>query len=220
MAQRETYVPAMGLYSLARLYDPAVRLFVRERALRTGLIAKARIAPAHRVLDLGCGTATLTIMIKRAFPHAEVFGLDGDPEILGVARRKAAAARLDIRLDEAQAAGMPYAESTFDRVVSSFVFHHLSGDTQRRALQEALRVLKPGGELHVADFAVMHGGPANLASHVVGHFFGGRRRDVIPLLTMMSEVGFERVQDRGRFPTILGNVGFYSGAKPGPPNCA
>jgi trans-aconitate methyltransferase len=51
------------------------------------------------VLDLGCGTATLTILVKQAHPDADVIGLDGDPRVLEIAKSKITRAGLDVALD-------------------------------------------------------------------------------------------------------------------------
>ena len=85
MADR--YIPALGHAWLTGLYDPVLRITMREATFKSRLVAQADLRPGHRVLDIGCGTATLTIEIKRSQPAAEVVGLDGDPEVL----RRAAA---------------------------------------------------------------------------------------------------------------------------------
>ena len=65
-----------------------------------------------KVLDLCCGTGTLTLMLKRAHPDAEVTGLDGDPQILDFAREKSRG--MDIHWDEGLASFLPYPDSVFD----------------------------------------------------------------------------------------------------------
>lgn len=84
-------------------------------------IRQARIMPGQRVLDLDCGTATLTIMLKQARPEADVVGLDGDPEVLAIGREKIAKAGVEVRLDEGMAYSLAYPDQAFDRVVSSNV---------------------------------------------------------------------------------------------------
>lgn len=125
---------------------------MREDTFKRALLVQAGIASRHRVLDLGCGTATLTTLIARSVPRAEVIGVDIDPQALRIARAKIERAGLDIRLDEARTSALPYADASFDRVVSSLVFHHLTPDEKRQTAAEVLRVLRPAGELHVADW--------------------------------------------------------------------
>ena len=120
--------------------------------MRSQLIEWARIEPGMRVLDLGCGTGTLAVMTRSAHPEAEVVGLDGDPKALARARRKAERAGVAVELDEGLASELPYQDGTFDRVLSSFVFHHLGPDVKRRALAEVMRVLIPGGLFLLQDF--------------------------------------------------------------------
>ena len=94
-----------------------------------------------RVLDLGCGTGTLTIMIKQAHPEAEVVGLDGDPAVLEIARTKAMQAGVKISLDHGMAFHPPYQDNSFDRVLSSLVIHHLTTENKQRAMHEIYRIL-------------------------------------------------------------------------------
>src|SRR5262245_66181943 len=93
-----SFVPALGYDWLTPLYDPLLRLALREDEVKQRLIDQARIAPGMRVLDLGCGTGTLAILIKRSHPEAQVVGLDVDPKVLEIARGKIAAARVDVEL--------------------------------------------------------------------------------------------------------------------------
>ena len=83
------YQPSLGYDWLLPLYDPLFKWFLREDSIKRRLVAKAGIRVGHRVLDVGCGTATLTLLVKSLYPDAEVLGLDGDPKALAVRRRKA-----------------------------------------------------------------------------------------------------------------------------------
>jgi len=78
MEQPEKYIPAMGFFSLANWYDPVVKFGLRETKFKTRLIFQANIQPSSHVLDLGCSTATLTVMIKRVFPNVNLVGLVRD----------------------------------------------------------------------------------------------------------------------------------------------
>ena len=74
-------------------------------------------------------------------PEARVVGVDADPEIVELARRKIADAHLSIEIITGSAARLPFDDGTYDRVVSSLLFHHLDLDAKRTALREAARVL-------------------------------------------------------------------------------
>lgn len=148
---QETYLPAAGHDWALPLYDPLIKLLGGDSVLKT-LLAQARILPGHRVLDIGCGTGTLAVRIKRSFPGVDVTGLDPDPHALDRARRKARRAGVTVRLDRGFSEALPYASATFDRVFSSFMFHHLPAQTKLRTLVETRRVLIPGGSFHMVDF--------------------------------------------------------------------
>ena len=146
------YVPALRYRALTRLYDPVVRATTREAEFKRRLLDQARIEPGHRVLDLACGTGTLAIEAKLREPDAELVGVDGDPEMLDRAREKAAAAGVEIELDEGLSTDLPYDDSSLDRVLATLFFHHLDPAGKRATFAEIARVLRPGGELHVADW--------------------------------------------------------------------
>ncbi len=170
---------------------------------------------SHRILDLGCGTATLTILIKKACPEAEVTGLDGDPEILEIARSKVAEAKLDIALDEGMGFELPYPDGSFDRVVSSLVLHHLTHENKTRTFEEILRVLRPGGELHIADFGKPHNAFMFLISLVFRHLeeTSDNIKGLLP--EMFRNTGFEHVEETMRFMTVFGTLSLYRARKIG-----
>ncbi len=150
MAKR--YVPALGWHVLTPLYDALARMFAREATLKPALVAQAAIDDVERVLDLGCGTGTLALLVRRRAASARVIGLDRDAGVLAIARRKIARDEEQIPLLLASSTRLPFTEGTFDRVLVSFVFHHLDTGEKERTLAEVGRVLRPGGELHVVDW--------------------------------------------------------------------
>ena len=88
--QGQRYIPALRYDWLTPFYDSLIQRIMPESLFVSRLVEQARIQPGHRVLDLGCGTATLTLFLKHAHPEAEVVGLDADPRVLEIARGKAA----------------------------------------------------------------------------------------------------------------------------------
>jgi len=148
---RHAYLPAAGRDVFLPLYDPLTKLLGADRARRK-LFDQASVQPDHEILDIGCGTGTLAVAIKRWLPSVNVVGLDPDPRALARGERKAMAAAVSIRFDQGFANALPYADASFDRVFSSLMFHHLPHNAKLATLGEVRRVLKPGGSLHLLDF--------------------------------------------------------------------
>jgi ubiquinone/menaquinone biosynthesis C-methylase UbiE len=211
------YLPALRFPALTRFFDPLVGLGMPERRFKGALVDQARPKPRQRVLDIGCGTGTLALMLKEAEPEAEVVGLDADPEILERARSKAVEAELGIRLDEGLSTELPYEDRTFDLVLSTLFFHHLAGPEKRRTATEIARVLKPGGELHVADWG-RPPDPLMAAAVLTVRVFDGfdRTRDNVAgsLPRIFEEAGLERPTETRRFRTAFGSLSLYRARRP------
>ena len=205
------YIPALSFKWLTPLYDPLLKWVMREETFKRKLIQQANIQPSMRVLDLGCGTGTLTVMLKRAHPEAGVTGLDGDPQVLDIARDKARGA--DIQWDEGLASSLPYPDSVFDRVVTSLVIHHLTTEDKRLAFKEIYRVLKPRGELHLIDFGAPHSSLARFMTKFMRRFeetadnFDG----LIP--RFITEAGFSPVNEAEHFVTLFGPLSMIKAVK-------
>jgi len=214
-ARPEGYIPAAGHDWLLPLYDPVLRLLFREEAAKRQLLEQAEVRPGHRVLDVGCGTGTLAILVKTECPEAGVVGLDGDPKALAVARRKVAEAGVDVKLDEGLACELPYPDASFDRVFSSLVLHHLTREHKRRTLAEILRVLAPGGTFHLLDF----GRPVSAWERALARiaFRSPEVRDNIEgrLAALLRDADFTEVVELARRGTIFASVWYYRAAKAG-----
>jgi ubiquinone/menaquinone biosynthesis C-methylase UbiE len=155
-------------------------------------------------LEIGCGTGSLLIEVKRQHPSAHVVGLDPDPKALGRARRKAERTGLSIELDQAYSDEMPYPDASFDRVLSSFMFHHLEPDTKVGTLREVHRVLRPGGGLELLDFAPSSR-PGGLARwlHSSEHLKENAEERVLGL---MRQAGFDDALKTGEGRMLFGHV--------------
>ena len=125
MPDERPYLPALRFRALTPLFDRVVRATTRESRLKQELLEQASLRNGLAALDVGCGTGTLSIMIKRDHPGCRVTGLDADPDIIEIASRKAAEARAEVQFDQALSSALPYEDGTFDRVLSSLFFHHL-----------------------------------------------------------------------------------------------
>lgn len=186
-AERREFLPAAGRDVFLPLYDPLVRLMGFDRA-RQELISQVDIKPDDHILDIGCGTGTFVVELKRRYPNAQVAGLDPDPKALRRAKKKIKRAAVSVRLDEAFADELPYKADAFDRVFSSFMFHHLEEHEKRKTLDEVRRVLKTDGSFHLLDFTADHGSHGYLNRLVHSH---AQLRDNTDerLIQMMSHAG-------------------------------
>src|SRR6266852_4003584 len=195
----KSYIPALGYRCLTRFYDPVVRVTTREATFKEALLRQASIRDGHRVLDLGCGTGTLALLVKHAHRGAEVFGLDADPEALKLARTKLSESGIEVRLDQGLASALPYTAESFDRTLSSLLFHHLSSELKLEAMREVLRVLRPGGEFHIADWGKPTG-PATRLAFIAIQLLDGfatttdNVRGLLP--DLLGLAGFEKVENR------------------------
>ncbi|HSJ87219.1 MAG TPA: methyltransferase domain-containing protein [Anaerolineales bacterium] len=211
MSKSTRYIPALSFRWLTPLYDPILKWVMREETFKRRLIRQASIRAGMQVLDLGCGTGTLTVMLKQAHPHAHVTGLDGDPQVLKIAREKSRS--MDIHWKEGFASSLPYPNATFDRVVTSLVIHHLVTDDKRRAFQEIYRVLKPQGELYVLDF----GAPHSLLARLITSYMHGLEEAAdnfdgwIP--QFIAEAGFRSVREVENFVTVFGPLSLWQVVK-------
>ena len=211
------YWPALGHDRLTPLYDPIVKLFTRETRVKSRLLQQAELDKSHTVLDVGCGTGTLLLMAKRAIKGMVAVGLDGDGKILGLARKKTRRAMEAHPLIRASSIHIPFLDGTFDRVLSSLMLHHLTPSEKLHTLREMYRTLRPGGELHVADWGRPRGLLMELLALVVRVGDGFERtRDNLDgrLPTLCREAGFEEVSETARFATIMGTMTLYRGKKP------
>jgi len=109
------------------------------------IAAQAGLREGDRVLDVACGTGALTLAAADIVgPAGSVVGVDANPQMLAVARRKP----VQIEWLEGMAEALPLRDNDFDAVVSQFGFMFF--DDKPQALREMVRVLKPGGRLAVA----------------------------------------------------------------------
>ena len=206
------YLPAAGIDLLLPLYDPLVKLLGVDRPRRR-LFDQAGVRPGHRVLDIGCGTGTLAVAIRQWAPAAQVTGLDPDPKALARAQRKAQRAGVALKLDRGFADALPYADASFDRVFSSLMFHHLPYEAKRPALREALRVLAPGGSLHLLDFEE-EGHTHNPLSRWLHR--QGTMKDNRPatIVAMMREAGFVEARLLGSERPLFGKIAYLAARRP------
>lgn len=196
----------------AQHYDLIVKLLTlgREKALRAQTIRHAVIPQGAAVLDVGCGTGTLTLLAKAEAGEAgQVYGINAAPEMIAVARQKAAQKRLSVDFQTGLIEALPFEDATFDVVLSSMMFHHLPPDLKQRGMSEIYRVLKPGGRLLIVDMKrpTTHAQRWTLMA-LVHH---ASIHDVFDLLPIMKQIGYVNAQTGKMSWSVLG---FVQGSRP------
>jgi ubiquinone/menaquinone biosynthesis C-methylase UbiE len=181
----------------APLYDAVAWLSTggQEGAIRRETIAAAKISAGNKVLDVGCGTGTLVIAAaKKAKADGEVHGIDASPEMIELARRKAAKHHASATFQVAPIEALPFPDDTFDVVLSTFMLHHLPDDVKMAGFAQIGRVLKPGGHLLAVDFA---DGNRSIIGRI-GALFGHIQWEgyTESLKVMMSAAQFENVREQ------------------------
>jgi len=197
----------------AKYYDHLVSFLTlgRESALRKETIRLASIEPGATVLDVGCGTGSLTLLAKAAAGNqGRVYGIDPAPEMIDVARQKSARQKLDVQFQIGVIEALRFPEATFDVVLSSLMFHHLPSDLKQRGLAEIYRVLKPGGRLLIVDMKssaslIQQLSPAALFHHKL-------KTDLQELTLLMTSEGYAQIET-GNMP--LTQVGYIRGQRRG-----
>ena len=208
------YIPALSFKLLTPFYDPLLKWGMREELFKRKLIEQAQIKPGDQVLDLGCGTGTLTIMLKQSAPQANVIGLDGDEQVLAIARSKGRQAAVDIQWNNGLAYNLPYPDDSFDAVVSSLMIHHLVSADKTRAFHEVRRILRPGGKFHLIDFGVPHNPCEYLLSLVDRQLEEADDNARGRLPAMLSSAGLQGIEEVFHLTSIFGPLSMLRAAKP------
>ena len=201
------------LHSHARWYDLLGRVISHGwvKATRETLIELAAPAPGEKVLDVGCGTGTLAIAIKPQVGAGGVHGIDASPEMIQVAKEKAAKDGSDIDFRVALIEAIPFSEASFDLVTSTLMLHHLPDDLKAKGFLEIRRVLKPGGRFMAMDFAALSHSPFG---HLLSLFGHSRGESMVDKLTpMLKDAGFSDVEG---IPTRHKNFAFIRARRPMP----
>jgi ubiquinone/menaquinone biosynthesis C-methylase UbiE len=119
----------------------------------------------EQVLDMGCGRGAVLSMIAKRIPNGRAFGLDlwssvdqsGNNREATLANLEAESVRERCTVETGNMMAMPFPDAMFDAVVSSLAIHNIWGQAGRfKALEEAARVLKPGGRLMIVDLLFPH----------------------------------------------------------------
>lgn len=177
------------------------------------LVTRAGLGPGDEVIDVACGTGVLAVEAEKAVsPNGIVVGVDLNPGMLAVARRKAS----QVDWQQAAAEDLPFDDSSFDATLSQFGLMFFTDP--RAALREMWRVLGPGGRFVVAVWDALENAPGYAAvTALLSRLFGADIADLlrspyslgdptalVSLLTsaQIPNPKIDRVPGEARFPSI------------------
>jgi len=186
--------------------------FGREQALRQATVELAGVKPGDSILEVGCGTGTLTLAAKKAAGSSgKACGIDIIPGMIEASQRKAAEAKEEIDFRLAGIDSIPFPADYFDEVMCSFMIFHMSETTRQKGIPEIQRVLKPGGRLLIVDLAL----PTQpfqqaIAKKLLGFSADDDLHNLIPLLESTGFIGLE--YGRAKFRIFgLSLIGYLRG---------
>ena len=210
---KDTYHPALRLCILDKFYDSFSLAAYHKTSFGRVIdevIRSLDIHPGMKLLELGCGPGRLAIRNKSSHPDCDITAVDGDPKILEIARKNARKAGVDIWFATQDITQLKLS-AQYDRIYSTFVFHHLTVDGKKQALQKLADLLKPGASLVIADFCAAERFSDRLK------FLGVQMIDGFKTTTPHREGWLEEnllqffryAEKKYHFSTFLGPVGIF-----------
>jgi ubiquinone/menaquinone biosynthesis C-methylase UbiE len=218
----QPFTPAAGNPKWTKYYDTTVALLTREQRWRSAAVRQLRLERGDVVVDVGCGTASLAILMKRCQPDARIIGVDPDPEVLAIARAKRHKAGLNVEdIEFVQGMGDKAAElvgpGTATKTVSSLVLHQCPLPMKTAIITNMFTLLRPGGEMVIADFGLQRSALMRLGFRLVQWADG--KADTQPnadgvLPELIERAGFVDVTEASVIPTVSGSLSIYHAVRP------
>lgn len=218
MDQNKTtsFIPALGYDFLTAYYDMAIKLTMPEKKFRRILVESINPQDDESILEFGFGTGQNLILVKNQNQNIRLTGLDIDPKVKDIANYKLAKNNLTVPLDLYSGNIFPYPDNHFDKIYSCLVFHQLDADTKTNCLKEIYRVLKPGGELIIADWGKADNKIMRLTFGIVQMLDGFKSTDDNVKGKMpeyIAKGGFENVQIIQSINTAIGTFSYFKARK-------
>lgn len=210
---KREFIPAAGFHFLANFYDAVFERFFLGGAFRKIIVHESKTQNGEKALDVGCGTGTQIIAIKKAHPDADIQGLDADENILKIAEKKLSENHITaVPLIQGFADEIPFPDESFHLVLTTLMMHHLLTPDKKKAFKEFYRILKRGGRVLLVDF----GPPSNTLTKLITYptranirEFEHTRDGLLGLYPdFIKEAGFVNVEEVAQFKEI---VSFYKG---------
>jgi len=205
----KAFVPALAYSSLTPFYQMVVDAFCRDSYVK-GLVTSKIEGENLNILDIACGPGKLVRLVAEKQQCCTVTGMDIDAAMVETARRNTSDIE-NICIMQGDATQPPFADSQFDIVIESLMFHHLPDDGKRRCLEHITRILRPSGLFYFVDWVQPQSGWSKLSFNVVQLLDGAenvRAHADNSVLSMIEQAGFLVMEDEVSYvETSVGTVG-------------
>lgn len=214
---KNSFIPALRYKWLTPFYDRILNLTFPEKKIKGDLIRELELKGNESILDFGCGTGTLSLMIKEQFPSVTLIGIDVDRDVLSIAETKAKQKGLAIFLIKYDGEHLPFNDhQQFDNIISSLVFHHLPTAQKAKILHQLYHILKSGGKLQIADFGKPKNWYTKIAFGIFRRFDGEENtrvnaRGLLP--EFIANAGFTAVEESSAYNTLFGTMTLIKAVK-------
>ncbi len=214
MSADKAFTPALGDARFTPLYDFAIAAATREKLWRGRLVAHINPSAADRILDVGCGTGSLAIRLKKTAPEVAIIGIDPDPIVIARARQKSQKAGVCINWRSGFLTPAICAEiGPVSKVASSLVLHQTPPAEKNNILSAIRTVLQPGGTLYIADYGLQRTLAMRFLFRRTVQAIDGLA-DTQPnadgiLPSLMEASGFRDICELEVIPTATGSISIY-----------
>lgn len=213
--QINEFIPALGFNFLTNYYDLAIRILI-PRKFRQILVDHICPKSTDKIIDFGCGTGEIAILIKKVSPKTTLIGIDIDPEILKIAFQKIKKIGAEIKLVQSNNNILPLTSNYYDKISSCLVFCNLNDANKMNLLAELYRVLKKGGKIFICDWGYEKIKIKRMLCRTIFRLTPFKKISIksrTPLLIFLEQSGFINIKEMGFMKTITGTLYYYNAEK-------